>query len=91
MEITIKFIENNLKRKKGAKRLWTGTIYARYLYYCNLIGEKPLGNITFYKQLEMNRIRRSKNKLYFYGVDLKDAPTEDTLTDMEKWSRDIQR
>lgn len=91
MNITEVFISNNLKKKKNAKRIWTGTIHARYLYYCNLIGEKPLGNITFYKQLEKSGIRRSKNKLYFYGVELVDAPTENTLTDLEKWSRDIQR
>ncbi|ARK23586.1 hypothetical protein SporoP37_02010 [Sporosarcina sp. P37] len=91
MEFTKIFISNNLKRKKKAKRLWTGSIYARYRYYCNLHGRKPLGNITFYKQLEQCGLKRSENKFYFYGVELKDVPTEDTLTDMEKWSRDIQR
>lgn len=85
------FISNNLKKKRSAKRIWTASIYARYLYYCNLTGVKPLGNITFYKQLEKSGIRRSKNKLYFYGVELKDAPDENTITDMEKWRRDISR
>lgn len=91
MEMTKVFISNNLKKKRNAKRLWTGTIYARYLYYCNLIGVKPLGNITFYKNLEKCGIRRSKNRLYFYGVELKDVPDESTLTNMEKWRRDISR
>lgn len=91
MELTNLFIARNLKRSKSTSKIWTARVHGRYLYYCNLIGVKPLGIITFYKQLEACGIRRSKNKHYFLGVELRDALDESTITDMEKRRGDISR
>ncbi|QTB23090.1 hypothetical protein J1907_02960 [Lysinibacillus sphaericus] len=65
------FISNFLEFKRGTKKLQRTTTYGRYLYYCNLIGQKPVSNYKFYKELEKRGIKKTTDGKYFLNVELK--------------------
>lgn len=70
MEFIDVFISHFLKNKKNTKKAQRSTVYGRYLYYCDLVGKKPVSNYRFYKELEKRGIKKTADGKYFLNVEL---------------------